>query len=333
MSGPAVIVIFATADFVESETLVAVTVAVAPAVVADALKLVEVEVLPVIVPPPVTLQVTPLFAESLATVAVSVTVWPDSSDGAALLSETLMTGAAATVMVAAEAATVTGTVAASVTATVKVKVPAAVGVPEMAPVEPLSVRPPGSAPLAIAKVLAPEPPDADADASLYAVPTVALAEAGPWMVSAGLTVIDAEAETEALALLVAVTVAEVDVVADAAKVADEVVDAERLPPPLLTVHDTPAPVESLVSVALKTCDCPESIVTVAGETDTVMGCWELPEEEPPPHPAGRRSPATITANPQHRKTLARVSFAAKPRRMSTFFSCELRETLTRSSLS
>lgn len=53
----------------------------------------------------------------------------------------------------------TGVVAVSVTLTVKVAVPAVpVGVPVIAPVEALMVRPAGSAPDAMAKVLVPVPP-------------------------------------------------------------------------------------------------------------------------------------------------------------------------------
>jgi hypothetical protein len=59
---------------------------------------------------------------------------------------------------AAAAVTVTGVVAASVTETLKLNVPAAVGVPEIAPVVPLSTSPVGSAPLATAKLLVPDPP-------------------------------------------------------------------------------------------------------------------------------------------------------------------------------
>ena len=55
--------------------------------------------------------------------------------------------------------TLTGTVAESVTLTVKVEVPATpVGVPLMAPVVELSVKPAGSDPEARAKVFAPVPP-------------------------------------------------------------------------------------------------------------------------------------------------------------------------------
>ena len=104
---------------------------------------------------------------------------------------------------------------------------------------------------------------------------------------------DAEVDAVAFALLVAVTLAVVALVADAVNVAEVVVVADSAPPPL-TVHATPAPVVSFARLALKTCACPESIVTPAGETDTVIGCCCVPEEDEPPLQAVKAMVATAT---------------------------------------
>lgn len=129
------------------------------------MKVVELVVLAESDPPPDVVHVTPLLVGSLATVAVRFTTCPPSIVRFGLAIETVTPGWAI-VMDTGAAATVTGVVAESVTETAKVNVPAVVGVPDMAPEEADIVIPVGSAPLAIANDFVPEPPLAEAVASL-----------------------------------------------------------------------------------------------------------------------------------------------------------------------
>src|SRR6185437_5503051 len=85
------------------------------------------------------------------------------------------------------AVTVNGTELESTSLTVNVNVPAAVGVPEMAPVAALKVRPAGSEPLEIFVVNAGVPP-AETIVVLYGDPTIPTGGA-PISVGSGLTVI------------------------------------------------------------------------------------------------------------------------------------------------
>ena len=72
------------------------------------------------------------------------------------------------------------------------------------------------------------------------------------MLNAWFTVMVAEAVATALALLVAVKVAVVELVADAVNVTEVVVFDESVPAPL-TDHETPEAVVSLDKLALKAC--------------------------------------------------------------------------------
>jgi hypothetical protein len=126
------------------------------------------------------------------------------------------------------------------------------------------------------------------------------------MLNAGFTVMDADAAAVALALLVAVRVAVAELVADAVKVVPVVVVDESAPPPL-TVHETPEPAESLVTLALKTCACPESSVTETGEMDTeTCGCCCVLDEVELPQPV------SIIAAAATVDTIHVVGFIAKP---------------------
>jgi hypothetical protein len=161
----------------------------------------------------------------------------------------------------------------SVNVTVKLGLPAAVGVPVIAPVEPLRLSPAGNAPDVTVHVYGAIPPAA-ASVTEYAIPTIPPAKSPAAVLIAGFTGTLSDAVADRLVsvteVAVTVTVNAVPTVAGAVYITPVVVELDSAPqaepvhPVPLTVHVTPAFVESFWTAAVKLAESPGSTLLLAG---------------------------------------------------------------------
>lgn len=159
----------------------------------------------------------------------------------------------------------------SVTFTVKLDTPAVVGVPVIAPVLLLRLKPAGKLPEVVEYVRAPAPP-VTAMLWLYAVPTTPAGSVVVVIAGGALTVMLSEAAFVVSVTDVAVIVADPVPDAGALYVADVEVWLDSVPGPVMA-HVTPLLCESLATVAVTFTLCPWSMACeVPGERFTEIGC-------------------------------------------------------------